>query len=91
VRSQSPKTLKMYALAGIVTAVKVKAGRITVHNAHASSLGTPIERDYTVQDPGVISKSKPGDFVHATLLTDNADVWLLENVTFVTKRIRRAV
>ena len=88
-RSQNPKTLKMYALAGILTAVDSSAGKITIYDAHAAGFGTPIERDYTLQDKAAASKSKPGDFVHATLLTDHANVWLLEDVTFVTKRIRR--
>ena len=86
--AQRLKTLKMYALAGIVTSVEARAGRITIHNAHAPVLGTPLEREYTLQDKNEVGKSKAGDFVRATLLTDNADVWLLEDVRFVTKRIR---
>ena len=83
-----PKTLKMYAMAGIVTEVKAATGKITVHNAHAPGLEMPIERDYTIHNPSALSKSKAGDFVHGTLLTNHKDVWLLEDVTFVTKSMR---
>jgi hypothetical protein len=40
------KTLKMYALTGIVKAVKAEARKITVHKAYIHGQKEPIERDY---------------------------------------------
>ena len=77
-------TLRMHALTGIVVAVKPKTGKIKVH-AHIDGVRAPMERDYALQDATAIFKVKEKDFVRATLLTDNANVWLLDEVTFVTK------
>ena len=88
-RPQVSKTLKMYALTGIVTAVKPELRKIVVHNTHIRGLLKPSERDYTLKDEKAFSKVHEGDFVHATLLTDNEDLWVLDQVTFVHKRIKR--
>jgi Cu/Ag efflux protein CusF len=82
-------TLKMYALTGVVAAVKPEAAKITVHHAHIRGLKEPMERDYALKDAAIFPRVKEGDFVRATLLTDHADVWLLDEATFVHKRVRR--
>jgi hypothetical protein len=76
------KTLKMYALTGIVKAVKTEARKILVHNAYIQVLKEPIERDYELYDAGMFPDVQEGDSVHATVLTDNADIWLLDEATF---------
>ena len=80
------KTLKMYALTGIVKAVKRRTRTLTLHSAHINGHKEKIERDYAIKKAAVFSLAREGDFVHATLLTDHADVWLLDEATFVHKR-----
>jgi hypothetical protein len=89
-RPEFSKTLKMYALTGIVTAVKPELRKIVVHNTHIRGLLKPTERDYTLKDDKAFSNVNEGDFVHATLLTDNEEVWVLDQATFVHKRIKRS-
>jgi hypothetical protein len=79
------KTLKMYALTGIVKTVKTEARKITVHNAYIRGLKEPIERDYELYDAGMFPGIQEGDAVYATVLTDNADIWLLDEATFKHK------
>ena len=83
------KTLKMYAFTGIVTEVKPEARKIVVHSTHVRGRMKPAERDYTLKDEAVFPKVREGDYVHATLLTDHEGVWMLDEATFVHKRIRR--
>ena len=80
------KTLKMYALTGIVKAVNTAARKITVHNAYIHGLKEPVERDYELYDAAAFPSVQEGDFVHATLLTDNARVWMLDEATFRHRR-----
>ena len=84
--SRYSKTLKMYALTGIVTAVKPEARKIVVHSTHLHGAMKSAERDYTLKDEAKFASIHEGDFVHATLLTDHADVWLLDEAKFVRKR-----
>jgi hypothetical protein len=88
-RPKSSKTLKMYALTGIVTAVKPDLRKIVVHSSHIRGLKEPTERDYTLKNEAIFDKVHEGDFVHATLLTDHSEVWLLDEAKFVHKRTRR--
>jgi len=44
-----------------------------------------MDMDYDVKDPAILTTLKPGDAIHATLLTNGDDVWLLENVAVVTQ------
>jgi len=39
-----------------------------------------MDMDYDVKDPAVLTTLKPGEAIHATLLTNDDDVWLLDNV-----------
>jgi len=83
------KTLKMYALTGIVKAVKAETRKILVHNAYIEGEKAPIERDYELYDAGMFPDVQEGDSVHATILTDNADVWLLDEATFIHRQAKK--
>ena len=83
--SPGSKTLKMYALTGIVKTVKPRARKVTLHSTHIRGRKEPSEREYTIEKAAVFSRAREGDFVHATLLTDHADVWLLDEAKFVHK------
>jgi hypothetical protein len=83
------KTLKMYALTGIVKAVKTEARKIMVHNAYIQGVKEPIERDYELYDAGMFPGVQEGDAVHATVLTDNADIWLLDEATFTHRHTQK--
>jgi len=83
--SSGSKTLKMYALTGIVKAIHAPTHKVTLHSTHIRGRKEPSERDYTVKQAVLLSRIREGDFVHATLLTDHADVWLLDEPKFVHK------
>src|SRR3954470_15227822 len=80
--SPGSKTLKMYALTGIVKSVKARSRKITLQ-AHIHGKKEPVQRDYMLKDEAEVPQVRKGDFIHATLFTDNAEVWLLDEPTIV--------
>ncbi len=67
-------------LTGTVVAVNAKPHKLTVHNEDMPGVMRAMDMDYDVKDPAVLTTLKPGEAIHATLLTNDDDVWLLDNV-----------
>jgi Cu/Ag efflux protein CusF len=81
-RSAAPlqkRVLKRYEMSGLVTAVRPESKKISVYNEDIPAFLTPREMDYEVRDQTTLSNIKVGDTIHATLLSDNEEVWELEN------------
>ena len=53
--------------------------KISVYNEDIPAFLMPREMDYEVRDQTTLSNIKVGDTIHATLLSDNEEVWELEN------------
>jgi len=77
--------LMRHELTGTVVAVNAKPHKLTVHNEDMPGVMRAMDMDYDVKDPAILTTLKPGDAIHATLLTNGDDVWLLENVAVVTQ------
>ncbi len=81
-RSAAPlqkRVLKRYEMSGLVTAVMPESKKISVYNEDIPAFLMPREMDYEVRDQTTLSNIKVGDTIHATLLSDNEEVWELEN------------
>ena len=75
---QKPE-LKRYEMSGLVSAVRPKSKKISVYNEDIPGFLTPRDMDYEVRDQATLSNINVGDTIHATLLSDNEEVWVLEN------------
>lgn len=81
-RSAAPlrkPALKRYEMSGVVLVVKPESRKIRVYNEDIPGFLTPRVMDYEVRDHTSLSDFKFLDTIHATLLTDNEQVWVLEN------------
>jgi hypothetical protein len=81
-RSAAPlqkPVLKEYEMSGYVVAVRPESKTIRVYNEDIPGFLTPREMDYEVRDQTTLSDLRVRDTIHATLLTDNEEVWVLEN------------
>lgn len=72
--------LKRYEMSGFVTEVNPESKKIRVHNDDIPGFMKPSDIEYDVDDQVVLSGIKVGDAIHATLRTDNEDMWVLENL-----------
>jgi copper binding protein CusF len=72
--------LMRHELTGTVVAVNAKPHKLTVHNEDMPGVMRAMDMDYDVKDPAVLTTLKPGETIHATLLTNDDDVWVLDNV-----------
>jgi hypothetical protein len=80
-RSAAPlqkPVLKEYEMSGTVIVVRPESKKIRVYNEDIPGFLTPRVMDYEVRG-AALSDFKFLDTIHATLLTDNEEVWVLEN------------
>jgi hypothetical protein len=59
--------------------VRPESKKIRVYNEEIPGFLTPRVMDYEVRDQTTLSDLRRLDTIHATLLTDNEEVWVLEN------------
>jgi len=81
-RSAAPlqkPVLKEYEMSGHVAAVMPESKKISVYNEDIPDFLTPRVMDYEVRGQTTFSDLRVGDTIHATLLTDSEEVWVLEN------------
>ena len=71
--------IKRYEISGLVTTVKAEAKKISVYNEDIPGFMKPRDMEYVVRDQTTLSNIKVGDTIRATLLSDNDEVWVLEN------------
>jgi len=79
----APVQVKQYNFDGKVVAVHPDTSMVRVHNENMPGLMAPMDMDYQLKDP-VVSSLKPGDTIHATLLSDGRGLFQLRNVTIKT-------
>ena len=86
----SPKPLapasRTYALTGFVLRVMPQAKHVSVANDDIPGFMQPMVMEYEVADPSTLSVLKRGDEIHATLLSDGAQQWVLQDVTVASQR-----
>jgi Cu/Ag efflux protein CusF len=85
-RSAQKPVLKRYEMSGLVTAVRPESKRISIYNEDIPGFLTPRDMDYEVRDQTTLSDIKVGDTIHATILSDNEEVWVLENPVVTGRR-----
>jgi Cu/Ag efflux protein CusF len=78
--------VKQYDLNGTVVAIHPDSSIVRVHNENMPGFMPPMDMDYQLKDKQTLSILKPGDLIHATLLSDSQGLWQLRNVTI--KKIR---
>ena len=71
--------LKRYEMSGLVTAVKAESKKISVYNEDIPGFLKPRDMEYEVRVQTTLSNIKVGDTIHATLLSDNEEIWVLED------------
>ena len=71
--------LKRYEMSGLVTAVKAESKKISVYNEDIPGFLKPRDMEYEVRVQTTLSNIKLGDTIHATLLSDNEEIWVLED------------
>jgi hypothetical protein len=72
--------LKSYPFAGRVVALHPGTNTVRVHNEEMPSFMEAMDMDYVVKDKSMRDQLKPGDVIHATLLSDHQGVWELQSV-----------
>jgi hypothetical protein len=73
--------VKRYPFVGQVVELKPGTRTVRVHNENMPGFMEAMDMDYVVKDSEVLDSLRPGDAIHATLLSDHENVWELENVT----------
>jgi len=71
--------LKRYEMSGLVTAVNAESKKISVYNEDIPGFLNPRDMEYEVRVQTTLSNIKLGDTIHATLLSDNEEIWVLED------------
>ena len=85
--SPKPKAVsRTYTLTGVVLQVTPQTKRISVANDDMPGFMQPMVMDYEVADPSALSSLKRGDKIHATLLSDGAQQWVLQDITRANQR-----
>ena len=70
---------RRYEMSGIVIAVTPESKRISVYNDDIPGFMSPREMEYEIHDEVALPRFRVGDVIRATLLSDNEEVWVLEN------------
>ncbi len=84
---RTPKhEVKRYQMTGVVLAVKPEPRKLTVANDAIANFMEPMVMEYDVKDAAVFSTVKRGDDLRATLVSDGASQWVLEDVTVTPRR-----
>lgn len=73
--------VRQYDFNGTVVSVHPETQRARVHNENMPGFMAPMDMDYEVENKQALSALKPGDAIHATLLSDSQGTWQLQNVT----------
>lgn len=81
-----PTVSRTYPLTGFVLQVAPQAKRVSVANDEIPGFMQPMVMDYEVADPSALSSLKRGDEIHATLLSDGAQQWVLQDITVANQR-----
>jgi len=81
-----PTVSRAYLLTGFVLQVTPQAKRISVANDDIPGFMQPMVMDYEVADPSALASLKRGDEIHATLLSDGAQQWVLRDITVANQR-----
>ena len=81
-----PAVSRTFALTGFVLQVTPKTKRVSVANDEISGFMQPMVMDYDVTEPSDLSSLKRGDEIHATLLSDGAQQWVLQDITVTNQR-----
>jgi Cu/Ag efflux protein CusF len=82
----SRNKVNRYDMTGTVVTVHSEAHMVTVHNDDIPGFMHPMDMDYDLNDQAALSKLKAGDAIHATLWSNNHDVWRLDNVVVIPKQ-----
>ena len=77
--ARAKPVLKRYEMSGHVTWVSPESKKIKVYNDEIPGFMEPSEMEYVVRGQASLSGIKVGDTIHATLLSDNEETWVLEN------------
>jgi Cu/Ag efflux protein CusF len=80
-----PTVSRTYTLTGFVLQVMPQSKRVSIANDDLPGFMQPMVMDYEVPDPAALSNLKRGDEIHATLLSDGAQQWVLQDVTVTNK------
>lgn len=82
--SPTPATAsRNYAMTGVVVQVIPQSDKISVANDDIPGFMQPMTMEYDVADPAALAKLKRGDKIHATLLSDGAQQWVLKDITVI--------
>jgi Cu/Ag efflux protein CusF len=76
-----PTVSRTYTLTGFVLQVMPQSKRVSVANDDIPGFMQPMVMDYEVADLAALASLKRGDEIHATLLSDGAQQWVLQDVT----------
>ena len=86
-KTAAPKhELKQYEMTGVVLGVKPEARKLTVANDAIANFMAPMVMEYDVKDAAVMASIKRGDEIRATLVSDGASQWVLENLAVSPRR-----
>ncbi|HZQ24350.1 MAG TPA: copper-binding protein [Terriglobales bacterium] len=73
--------LKRYSMTATVVQVQAADQMVEAHNEDIPGFMTPMNMDYLVKDQRLLSNLRPGDKIHATLVSDGQNTWELQDVT----------
>ncbi len=86
-RRSAPKhDLKRYEMTGVVLGVKPEARKVTVANDAIANFMEPMVMEYDVKDAAVVPSIERGDDIRATLVSDGANQWVLEDLAVSPRR-----
>ncbi len=78
--------VKRYPITGLILGVRPEDKRVTVANDNIAGFMQPMVMDYAVKNSATLSGLKRGDDIRATLASDGASQWILEDITVTDKR-----
>ncbi len=77
---------RTYTLTGFVLQVMPQTKHVSVANDDIPGFMQPMVMEYEVADPSALSVLKRGDEIHATLLSDGTQRWVLQDITVANQR-----
>ena len=72
--------IKRYPMTGRVLEVHLDTQMVRVYNDNIPGFMEPMAMDYKLKDQAALATLKKGDRLSAALVTDQKDVWRLEDV-----------
>ena len=82
----SKRELRRYQMTGVVLGVRPESRKITVANDNITGFMQAMVMDYNVKDGAALSDLKRGDEIRATLVSDGASQWTLDDITVSPRR-----